>query len=96
MTTSPSYGATDHAPQSNIAPNSANTAANAIGNGDPNGSGVLPTIADGTVPEMRKGMAVKLWAQKEIDTQRATVISVVNCFLTGFTSAVAFTACYVW
>ncbi|KAH8082362.1 hypothetical protein HD553DRAFT_343756 [Filobasidium floriforme] len=36
----------------------------------------------------------KLWA--EVDTKRTTTSMVWACFLTGLTSAVSFSACYIW
>lgn len=61
----------------------------ANGNGVGNGAG-------GSQGGKGPGERMKVWLSRSIDSKQASLISVANCFLTGFTSAVAFSACYIW
>lgn len=59
----------------------------------------LPSSVDNIVPNRREPFhrRVKSYFTTEIDAPRSTnLISIYACFLTGFTSAPSFTACYVW
>lgn len=59
----------------------------------------LPSSVDNIVPSRREPFhhRVKSYFTTEIDAPRSTnLISIYACFLTGFTSAPSFTACYVW
>lgn len=85
MASAQSYGATDNPAH--------------VPSGVSNGS-VLPTVARvpdaPTLPPDATKNKWRAYAEQEVDTAKATSISVANCFLTGFTSAVSFTACYIW
>lgn len=59
----------------------------------------LPSSAENIGPERRNPFhrRVKSYFMTEIDAPNSTnLISIYACFLTGFTSAPSFTACYVW
>lgn len=64
---------------------------------------VLPTVtvdsntpnANGDSSVSRRGK-VAVWLGKSVESKQCSAISVANCFLTGYTSAVAFSACYIW
>lgn len=44
----------------------------------------------------KKKEDIAQWLAKSVDSKQCSLISVANCFLTGFTSAIAFSACYIW
>lgn len=101
MNTTTSYGATDNPRRSSSTKSSSNdvlptiniphtsSAANGTsGNGHSNG--------DGDAISRKRSQAMREWLAKSVESKECSLISVANCFLTGFTSAVAFSACYIW
>lgn len=75
-----------------VSPGAAGSAsANGNGNGNENGS-----VAGASTGTGKRRAALRAWMARSVDSRQCTLISVANCFLTGFTSAVAFTACYIW
>ncbi|GMK58694.1 hypothetical protein CspeluHIS016_0601360 [Cutaneotrichosporon spelunceum] len=86
-----SYDSTVTQTRSDAHPASISTPANGA-NGNRNGTNgsVLPTHSEA------KGSWLSTQLSGKIDPNKCDWISVYGCLLTGFTSAVSFTACYVW
>lgn len=77
-----------------VAPSTTNTPSNGHSNGHPNGNSNGNGVSNGN--GLGGGKKAMEWMAQSIDSKQASLISVANCFLTGFTSAVAFSACYIW
>ncbi|EJT51813.1 hypothetical protein A1Q1_06951 [Trichosporon asahii var. asahii CBS 2479] len=50
--------------------------------------------AEGQIAPARKGLFA--YMQEVVDSKKCNLISIYACFLTGYTSSVSFSACFIW
>ncbi|KAL7420416.1 hypothetical protein Q5752_005387 [Cryptotrichosporon argae] len=55
-----------------------------------------PAPAPAPAPALSARARVGRYLQSGVDSKTCDLISIYACFLTGFTSAISFTACYIW